>query len=96
MVALSALTRYWRQSIVNNVEASVLLEACLKGQWRPIRITSKFSSLRAALNALPIFARQQGVNLDNVRARALRTDEQLTAAEYAVATFNAGDPGNYV
>ena len=80
---------------MNNDNLSVLLEACLKGQWRPIRITSKFSSLRAALNALPIFARQQDVDLDSVRARALRTGEQVTAAEYAVSAFNTGDPGNY-
>lgn len=81
---------------MNKGNLLVLLEACLKGRWRPIRITSKFLSFRGALYALPIFARQQGVDLDGVRARALRTDEQLRAAKYAVAAFNTGDPGNYV
>jgi len=79
---------------VNNL--LMLLEACLRGRWCPIRITSKFLSPRAALCALPVFALQQGVDLASVRVRVLRTDEQMTAAKYAVAAFNTGDPGNHV
>lgn len=61
----------------------VLLEAKLDDCWCPIRIT-KVPNVRAALNSLPMFARQQNVSCDRVRARALRSEDELLVAENAV------------
>lgn len=66
----------------------MLLEARHSGEWHPVRIAREFPSSHAALDSLPMFARQQKVVLEDVRVRALRTEEQLTAAEYAVRAYN--------
>jgi hypothetical protein len=76
------LTLYWRLCTVK-----VLLEACLEGCWCAIRIVHEYPNIRAALNSLPMFARQQKVHLDDVRLKALRTEAQLLAAENAVIAY---------
>ncbi len=66
----------------------ILLEARLEGRWCPVRIAHEFLGARMALDSLPVFARQQKVNQDDVRMSALRTEEQLTVAEYAVIAYH--------
>lgn len=68
---------------------SVLLEAKSDDCWCPIRIV-KVSNFRAALNSLPVFACQQSVSCDRVRARALRSADELLAAENAVIAHCRG------
>ena len=65
----------------------VLLEARLGGEWRPIRIAHQFSSIRAALDVLPLFAKQQKVCVDDVRVKVLRTEGELLTAKDAVTAY---------
>jgi len=58
------------------------------GEWLPVRVVRGFLSARTALVALPMFARQQKVDLVDVRVKALRTEERVTAAERAVLVYN--------
>lgn len=66
----------------------MLLEARQDGVWSSIRIAREFPSVHAALDSLPMFARQQKANLDDVRAKPLRTKERVIAAERAVHVYN--------
>lgn len=66
----------------------ILLEARHSGEWHPVRIAREFPNAHAALNSLSMFARQQKVAAEDVRVRALRTEERLTAAEHAVEAYN--------
>ena len=66
----------------------VLLEARIGEQWCPIRIAHEFPSTRAALDSLPMFARQQSAGLDDVRMKVLRTEEKLRAAEEALIAYH--------
>jgi len=75
---------------MNTIIVPMLLEACIDGTWRPIRISYKFSSVRSALDSLPTFTRQQKIDLEDVRVKALRTEKQVIAAEQAVSTYNTG------
>ena len=65
-----------------------LLEVRRDGEWLPIRIAREFPSTRAALASLTMFAKQQKVSLADVRAKPLRTEEKVSAAEYAVHAYN--------
>lgn len=72
-----------------------LLEARFGEQWRPIRIAHEFPSVRAALDSLSMFARQQRVCVDDVRMKVLRTEDTLLAAENAIIAYHheqADDP----
>jgi len=71
---------------VNNTP--ILLEARHGAEWHPVRIAREFPNAHAALNSLSMFARQQKVALEDVRVRALRTEERLIAAEHAVEAHN--------
>lgn len=62
---------------------NVLLESRTCGKWYPIRIVRQTTS-RRAIDSLPLFARQQKVMLDDVRARALRSEGELLVAENAI------------
>lgn len=64
-------------------EVPVLLEARFHGDWCAIRIVRQ-TTVRRALDSLPMFAKQQKVSLDDVRARALRSNGELLAAENAI------------
>ena len=66
----------------------VLLEVRIGERWCPIRIAHEFPSARAALDSLPIFARQQSTGVDDVRMRVLRTDRQWIAAENAIIAYH--------
>lgn len=65
-----------------------LLEARFGERWCPIRIAREFPSIRAALDSLPMFARQQRVCVDDVRVQVLRTESQLLAAEDAIIAYH--------
>lgn len=65
-----------------------LLEARFGERWCPIRIANEFPSVRAALDSLPMFARQQKVGVDDVRMKALRTESQLLDAENAIIAYH--------
>jgi len=64
-------------------EVPVLLEARFHGDWCAIRIVRQ-TTVRRALDSLPMFAKQQKVSLDDVRAWALRSNGELLAAENAI------------
>lgn len=64
-------------------EVPVLLEARFQGDWCAIRIVRQ-TTVRRALDSLPMFAKQQKVMLDDVRARALRSNGEVLAAENAI------------
>lgn len=66
----------------------VLFEVSIGDRWCPVRIARQFPSIHAALDSLPVFAKQQRVELDRVRARALRTPSALCAAENAVIEYH--------
>lgn len=73
----------------------VLLEARIGERWCPIRIAHEYPSVRAALDSLPMFARQQSTCVDDVRMKVLRTEPQLLAAENAIIAYHheqADDP----
>jgi len=65
----------------------VLFEARFDVLWHSMRVTREFSSVKAAMDSLLMFAQQQKVSLEDVRVKALRTAEQVVAAEQAVAQF---------
>lgn len=65
----------------------MLFEARFDVLWHSMRVTREFSSVRAAMDSLPMFAQQQKVSPEDVRVRALRTIEQVVAAEQAVSQF---------
>lgn len=74
----------------------VLLEVRIGERWCPVRIVYDYPNIRAALDSLPMFARQQKVDVDDVRLKALRTESQLLDAENAIITYHheqADDPG---
>lgn len=73
---------------MNNIP--MLLEARQDGEWSPIRIACEFPSVHAALDSLPMFARQQKADFDDVRAKPLRTAERVIAAKRAVHAYNTG------
>lgn len=62
----------------------MLLEVRRDGSWTPVRIADKYASMRAAINALPVFARQQKVTIEDVRAKRLRTHSDLQLAREAI------------
>ena len=68
---------------------SVLLEAKPDDCWCPIRVI-RVSNVRAILDSLPVFARQQKVSCDRVRVTALRSEDKLLAAENAVIAHRRG------
>lgn len=80
--------------------APMLLEVRRDGEWTPIRVARNFPGVHAALDSLPMFARQQKVYgadddfpLADVRVKELRTDERVTAAERAVRAYNTRTEG---
>ena len=75
---------------MNTIIIPMLLEARIDGAWCSFQIVYVFSSVRSALDWLPTFTRQQKIDLEDVRVKALRTEEQVTAAEQAVSTYNTG------
>ncbi len=66
----------------------MLLEVQRNGEWHSVRIACEFTGIQAAIYSLAIFARQQKVDFADVRVKALRTVEQITAAENAVIAYN--------
>lgn len=62
----------------------VLLEVQQDGKWIPIRIADGYPDMRAAINALPMFARQQKVTVDDVRAKRLKTHSDVQLAKEAI------------
>lgn len=70
----------------------VLLEVCIEEQWSPVRIAHEYPNVRAALDSLPMFARQQSASVDDVRMRVLRTESQLLDAENAIIASHLDDP----
>ena len=87
MAELLALTHFWRLCIVNNTP--MLLQVRRGGEWHSIRVAREFTGIHAAIYSLEIFARQQKVDLADARVRALRSVEQVLAAECAVEEYNA-------
>jgi hypothetical protein len=75
-----------------SVQTPVLLEVKQGDCWEPVRIAREFPNVRAALDALPMFARQQCTDLDNVRLFALRTETLLRNAEEALIERHRDDP----
>lgn len=75
-----------------SAQTPVLLEVKRGDSWEPVRIARKFPNARAAIDSLPMFARQQHVELDSVRAVALRTEERLQSAENAIIERHRDDP----
>ena len=70
-----------------------LLETKIGGRWCPVRIAHEFPNSRAAIESLPILAKQLSTEqlrttLDCVRVKALRTEEDLWAAENAIIEYN--------
>lgn len=72
---------------MNDSSVALLLEARLATCWRPVRIV-RFPNVRFALNSLSLFARQQGVDCNDVRVKTLLTEQQLTFAKRAVAAYH--------
>jgi hypothetical protein len=87
-------TTWERQFTVSEFESQadsglqVLLEVHRDGVWIPVRIARDFPTIRAAINALPIFAKQQKVEHDDVRVKHLRTWEAVCAAQQAINRVN--------
>lgn len=75
-----------------SAQAPVLLEVKHGDTWEPVRIAREFPSVRAALDSLPMFARQQHVEMDVVRLFALRTEALLRNAEEALIERHRDDP----
>lgn len=68
----------------------VLLEVRRGDSWVPIRVACGYPDMRAAINALPVFARQQKVSADDVRAKRLKTHSELQLAKDAI--LRTGQP----
>ena len=62
----------------------VLLEVRRDDSWVPVRIACGYPDMRAAINALPIFARQQKVTAEDVRVKRLLTHSDLRVAKDAI------------
>jgi hypothetical protein len=77
---------------VGGMVIQVLLEVRRGDDWHPVRV-SAFPGFRCALDSLPTFARQQKAEIDEVRARNLRTHEAYLSALRAVANEVSGSPG---
>jgi hypothetical protein len=75
-----------------SAQTPVLLEVKQGERWEPVRIAWEFLSVRAALDALPMFAQQQHTDLDSVRLFALRTEKLLRNAEEALIERYRDDP----
>jgi hypothetical protein len=69
----------WRHRLVNSV--AVLFEVKRGEHWYPVRIARQLADIHEALDALPVFAKQQRTEVDQVRVRSLRTPAALYAAE---------------
>ena len=69
------------------VSLKVLLEVHIGERWCPVRIAHNYPNVRAALDSLPVFARQQKVGVDDVRMKTLRTESQLLYAENAIIAY---------
>jgi len=74
-------------------EIPMLFEACWDGEWYPVRIACEFLGVHAALDSLPMFARQQKAHLADVRVKTLRTEENVSAAERAIHAYNTRTGG---
>lgn len=61
-----------------------LLEVWRDGKWTPTRIACRYPNMRAAIAALPVFARQQKVAVEDVRVKRLLTHSDLRLAKDAI------------
>lgn len=66
----------------------MLLQVRRDEEWHSVRVACEFTGIHAAIYSLKIFARQQKVDLADARVRALRSVEQVLAAERAVEAYN--------
>ncbi len=66
----------------------VLLEVRQSGAWNPVRIACSFLTIWAAINALPVFAKQQRVEIDDVRVKHLRSWSEVFMARKAIDRVN--------
>lgn len=66
----------------------VLLEVHRGDTWIPIRIACDFPTVRAAINALPVFAKQQKVEIDDTRVKHLRSWSEVFVAQKAIDRVN--------
>lgn len=73
---------------MNNKKILALFEVKIGDRWCPVRIAREFLNICAVLNSLPLLAKQQQTSLDDVRAKALYTEEALLAAEEAVIKYH--------
>lgn len=69
----------------------VLLEVWRGDSWVSVCIACGYLDMRAVINALPVFAWQQKVTPDDVRAKRLKTHSDLRLAKDAILRSGVKD-----